>query len=285
VEKQQHHCRDNHSAAGWLVRLEPDTASRRSETATDIHPSLMMGCPYLSRLLSPENLPNVGLFVAATAGMIVALGTLRIIKRQTRSIHHQAVQVRKQTEIFKISADAASKSADAAFLNAQAVIDAERSWLVVTVEKNELMGTSGYFFFRVTNKGRTPAQFVSGGFAIDFRASPNQLPIPPSYEPFFAPNNVFLPPGDHFDIKRTIDEANTGIRPEQIISSRSLERGPVNAADILFFYGNIVYDDVLGKGRPGYTPHETRWCFAFFKSGLRFVRTGPDGSDEYNRYT
>jgi hypothetical protein len=93
------------------------------------------------------------------------------------------------------------------------------------------------------------------------------------------------PESDHFDICRTLAESATGIRPESIIESRSLEHGQINSADILFFYGNIIYDDVLGKGRPDYKQHETRWCFAFFPDGRRFVRTGPDGTDEYNRDT
>jgi hypothetical protein len=39
---------------------------------------------YLPRLFSPENLPNVGLFVAGVAGIIVALGLPR---RDGRDLH------------------------------------------------------------------------------------------------------------------------------------------------------------------------------------------------------
>jgi hypothetical protein len=174
-------------------------------------------------------------------------------------------------------------NAKAALLNAEAVINAERPWLVVTVEPNSALGRSGHFFFRVTNRGRTPANLVSGGFAHDFKLNANELAIPPVYEGFLAPNNRFLPSGDYFDVYRTIDDATTGIRPESFIESRPADDGP--PTDILFFFGNVVYDDVLGKTRPGYAAHETRWCFAFFRDGLRFVSTGPDRTDEYNRYT
>lgn len=45
---------------------------------------------YGSRLFSPENLPNIGLFFAGVAGIIVAICTLKIIGRQTVAIEKQA---------------------------------------------------------------------------------------------------------------------------------------------------------------------------------------------------
>lgn len=172
-------------------------------------------------------------------------------------------------------------------MNAQAVINSERPWIDVTIVPNKAIEPPGYFFFRVTNTGRTPAQFISGGFSHDFRAKPDDLLIPAMYAPFFAPNERFLPPGHHFDIQRSLSEATTGIRPDSIIEERLRGTDPLPVGAILFFYGNIVYDDILGKDRPGYTLHETRWCFAYFKNGKRFVKTGPDGKNgkEYNNYT
>lgn len=190
----------------------------------------------------------------------------------------QAVETRR-------SARSAAMNAKAALLNAQAFLDSERPWLVVTVEKNEALPGRTYYFFRITNRGNTPATFVSGGFAHAFNISPNDLPSPPAYEPFIAPNNRFLPPGDGFNIQRTYDDLTKGIDPVALISSRAQQLGTADANSLLFFYGNIVYDDVLGRDRPGYVPHETRWCFAFFPAGLRFIKTGPDGSTEYNRDT
>lgn len=43
---------------------------------------------YLSRLLSPENLPNIGLFAAGVVGILIAIGTLRAIKKQTIATVH-----------------------------------------------------------------------------------------------------------------------------------------------------------------------------------------------------
>src|ERR1700678_2551017 len=57
-------------------------------------------------------------------------------------------------------------AAQAALLNAQAVIESERPWLVVTIEKDETM--PAYFFFRVINKGKTPAQLINAGIMQSF---------------------------------------------------------------------------------------------------------------------
>jgi hypothetical protein len=59
-----------------------------------------------------------------------------------------------QTAVLRASLAAAEKSAGAALLNAQAVINSERPWLVVEAE--------GYpeISFKMTNKGKTPAQLI-----------------------------------------------------------------------------------------------------------------------------
>jgi hypothetical protein len=216
--------------------------------------------------------PNLAMAIGTLALVIIGVFAARAAFRTLDTI-------KEQTE-------AAKDSAETARLNAQAVIDSERPWLVVTVEKNEAM--SGYFFFRITNRGGTPAKIISAGFSHDFQASPDGLPMPPVYEPFFAPNNRYLlAPGDYFNVQRTWNDLVTGFSPETIITSQTQKRGTLEI-DILFFYGQVIYDDVFGTERPGYAPHETRWCFSFHRDGMRerFVRTGPNGdNNEYNRHT
>jgi hypothetical protein len=41
---------------------------------------------YLSRLLAPENLPNIALFLVGVVGIVVAIRTLRAIERQTHAL-------------------------------------------------------------------------------------------------------------------------------------------------------------------------------------------------------
>jgi hypothetical protein len=78
-------------------------------------------------------LANYLLVVAGIGGIIVASLTLRKIERQTK---------------------AGEDAANAALLNAQALINAERPWLVV-----EASGFP-YITLKMVNKGRTPAQLI-----------------------------------------------------------------------------------------------------------------------------
>ena len=62
----------------------PKTVSVINEQASAVEEIRAKKGPqgYLSRLFSPENLPNVGLFIAGIFAIIVAIRTLRAIKRQ-----------------------------------------------------------------------------------------------------------------------------------------------------------------------------------------------------------
>ncbi len=90
------------------------------------------------------------LVIAGFLGIRVAYRTLKTLERQARSTHHQAVQVRKQTGLL-------NKSAEAALLNAQAVIDSERAWIHADFISREIIGTTRYSLV-ITNQGKTPAQ-------------------------------------------------------------------------------------------------------------------------------
>jgi hypothetical protein len=102
-------------------------------------------------------------------------------------IKTQASHMGAQTKILRKSVEATEKSAAAALLNAQAVINAERAWLTVTIEEefsplpdvarnrieNErrqmerIMAEDGeqkIYYISIHNQGRTPAKIVGGGF-------------------------------------------------------------------------------------------------------------------------
>ena len=74
---------------------------------------------YFSRLMAPDNLPNLVLSVIGIAGIIVAICTLKIIGRQT---------------------EATEKAAEAALSNAQAVINSERAWIDGEIIHREQVG-------------------------------------------------------------------------------------------------------------------------------------------------
>ncbi len=194
----------------------------------------------------------VGTIALAVIGAIaacIAIKTLRYIGVQTK---HAGI------------------AAKAARDGAQAVLDSERPWIVIDIEQERVPPRRCNFL--VVNRGRTPAKIISGSATHVFAASPNDLEIPPIYEsPFLFPNKTLIVQSDSFPVYPA------GIRPQTMVVAGSTE--------ILFFYGTVVYDDVFGTNRHGYVRHETRWCYAYLPDGHRFIRTGPDGSDEYNRNT
>jgi hypothetical protein len=168
----------------------------------------------------------------------------------------------------------AARSAKTASLNTQAVIDSERPWIVIDVERQPV--PPKWCNFAAANRGRTPAQIISGSATHVFVVDPDDLKVPPVYEsPFVLPNKTLIVQTDSFPIY-----PQPGIRPQVMADNRPAEEKILSDNKILIFYGRVVYDDVFGTKRPGYVPHETRWCFAYFPDGHRFVRTGPE---EYNR--
>ena len=188
------------------------------------------------------------LALVGIVGIIVAICTLKIIERQTT---------------------ATGTAANAALRNAQAVINAERPWIVVNVQENS--ESKQVFTFRIVNKGRTPAKFISGTYDHIFADSMDTLaemiPQTPVYKGTpIHPNNSLVIQDGYFDV-------DPPIIPMGIMS---------NPNQILFFYGQIVYDDVLGKTRPDPARHETRWCFYYAFGGPGFTRNGPK---EYEDYT
>jgi hypothetical protein len=184
--------------------------------------------------------------------------------------------VQRQISIMERQTKAAEDAAAAALLNARAVMHSERPWIIVTIEPHP--NFRGSFLFAATNKGRTPAQLISGSSEYTFAARPQELPVPPNYSSqFTGVDETLLVPGDPFQIY-----SRSGISPEDILARRSSSHELRSYNETLVFYGRIVYRDGFGKDGDANSYHETRWCFAYLKSERRFIATGPD---EYNRHT
>lgn len=110
---------------------------------------------YSCELISPANLPTDCLVIVGFLGVFAAFFTLK-------SIRHQAVQMRKQTKISERSAAAAKDSANAALLNAQAVINSERPFIegeLVRDEETKKISVVRYVL-KIRNYGKTPAYLL-----------------------------------------------------------------------------------------------------------------------------
>ncbi len=106
--------------------------------------------------------------------------------------------------LARSQAIAAKSAADAALLNAQAVINAERPWFVITIEGNpswKADESRPLYNTRFTNKGRTPGVLNEMFQDYIFVESPNRLPSPPVYStPCIGPNDTVFANGESYTI-------------------------------------------------------------------------------------
>jgi hypothetical protein len=183
----------------------------------------------------------------------------------------QTKKMQRQVDYAAYAATATKTAADAALKNAQAVINAERPWIVVTVEADV-----GTFNFRFQNRGRTPAAIISISWESIIVPDTLDLPIPPQYrEDIWESRDLY-----------TRDDAPALIVPYDVRERHrgeweDIENGKVR----LFLYGRIVYSDHLSMiAAP---PHETRWCYGYFfrtsKNPYGFLMK--EGPTEYRSYT
>jgi hypothetical protein len=102
----------------------------------------------------------------------------------------QAREMARATSVRKEQTQASKVAADAALLNAQAVINAERPWLVVSVDPDK--GNPELFRFGCLNQGRTPAKVISVSVKACFVKDQYALPIPPDYSTLAEPPRLNL---------------------------------------------------------------------------------------------
>jgi hypothetical protein len=187
-------------------------------------------------------------------------------------------KIERQTAAAEAAAEAARNSSEAALLNARAVIDAERPWILVTVEPS--LHVENGFVVTATNRGRSPAQIISAVEQVKIAVDESKLPskteqdTPPQAAPKAA---VILLPGESAALKpfSRADARGYCESDEQFVRIESWE-------EKMYLFGRVVYRDLVA---PANTPlHQTDWCCWYIhgrqKSGL--VIAGPP---EYNGHT
>lgn len=204
------------------------------------------------------------LVVFGYVGIMMGLSTLKKIDRQTKSVEAAAI--------------AAAESAHAALLNAQAIVESGRPWLLTTVKPSPDVENS--FAVIATNHGRSPARIVGTMEQITFAVDETHLPRIPEYpsDELTAPLvPIILLPGESAEIKPfSRDDLNAICESEERL--RSVE----NWEEKVYIYGKVAYRDLVAP--PDKLTHETAWCCWYIhgrqKSGLVFA-----GPAEYNAHT
>lgn len=147
------------------------------------------------------------------------------------------------------SVKAAQDGAKAALLNAQAVINAERPWLLVSIE------AQGYepntFIVKAFNAGRTPAELHEGHCTSEIRPI-NFIPTTDFRDPFRLPMQSLIVSRDGFLIRM--------ISPGELVE----QVGREGLDPQLCVYGRILYWGVFNdRTAAGAKPYETRWIFRY----------------------
>ncbi len=235
--------------------------------AQPAHITIATPAPAPAPWLLPDRIAWVAkilLAVLGYVGIMLAVSTLKKIERQS----HYA----------EVAAQAAADSAQAALLHAQAIIRAERPWILITVEPSRSADNS--FTVTATNRGRGPARIVSTIDKITSAVDQTHLPDQPEFDevsPSAALSSVVLLPGDSTGLKSfSRDEVKSFCGTDEKL--KKVEKWE----ELILLYGKVVYRDLMQVGE-GQT-HETSWCCWYIhgrqKSGM--VMAGPPA---YNMHT
>lgn len=187
-------------------------------------------------------------------------------------------KIERQTAFGEVAAEAAAKSAHAALLNAQAVINCERPWILITVEPSR--STENSFTVMATNRGRTPAIITATADRTRIAVDERHLPGTPEYrrEEAKAPQvPIILVPGESTAIKSFCrDEVKA------LCDSEERFKRIETWEEKVYLYGRVVYSDLIST--PEDQVHETNWCCWYIhgrqNSGLVIA-----GLPEYNSHT
>jgi hypothetical protein len=198
------------------------------------------------------------------AGIMLGLSLLKKIERQTATA--------------ETAAAAAYESAQAALLNAKALVDAERPWLVVTVEPSPNVDDG--FTVTATNRGRSPAQIVGTADQLRIATDESKLPAKPEYgnsdpKPPMAP--IILLQGESTPLK-SFSRADA----KELCESDEQFARIENWEEKIFLYGKVIYKDLITPADK--QAHQTEWCSWYIHGRQRsgMVIGGPTG---YNAHT
>lgn len=206
---------------------------------------------------------NIVLVVFGYIAIMVALSLLRKIERQTRYV--------------ETAADAAQNTAQAVLAQTQALMRAERPWVLVSVRPSQNIENG--FAVMATNRGRSPARIVSTVDEIVSAVDEAHLPAIPEFknEPVAPADPIILLPGETTEILsfNRADVKRISETEERLARIEKWE-------ERIFLYGKIFYRDLTAADD---TPlNESSWfCWYIHgrqKSGM--VMAGPPA---YNRHS
>jgi hypothetical protein len=230
---------------------------------------------YLSRLFGPENLPNIALVIVATLTALF--------------IASQARETARATQAVRDSLPHQEQAARAALRNAEALINAERAWIIpelkclctqrddnrwykpdgsaLTMEE-VLRGKHLKYILKLTNMGRTPANVT--GFQITYTLLPEgvrDLPPDARGDSTYRGVNKFVAAGESGEIFEPIIDVGT-YTTGHWLPIRALEETAV-------FHGWVKYRHMFSTEED-----QADFCYVYTVSLNRLSAVG-----KYTKYT
>jgi hypothetical protein len=220
----------------------------------------------------------VVLAVLGYIGIMLAVSTLKKIERYVAATEASVAAVETAASSAAAAATAAGESAQAALLHAQAFLNAERPWVLVTAEPTR--GVENSFDIVASNRGRSPATVTSASDQVLFAADEAHLPAVPEFKQDqsskrFVP--IILLPGESATLRTFSREDARGFcgSDEKFKSLESWE-------ERLFLCGKVGYSDLIAPADK--QAHESNWC-CWYIHGRQKSALVPAGPAEYNSHT
>lgn len=175
---------------------------------------------------------------------------------------------------------ATKDAAEAALLNAQAFVNAERARIIFKFEKAPVPNRSGLYKFaiRAVNAGRSPARIISFGTPTEITtAFPEKMAVPPHYPARTEPvDGGHMGPGTSYVVANFIPSSNEN-------QARALESSQAEGVAFVeqnrLIFGEVVYLDGISKEE-----RYSRYCLRFEREPFSNIGGSlvPDGPSQYN---
>jgi len=169
--------------------------------------------------------------------------------------------------VFYLQTKATQEAARAALLNAQAVINSQRSWIAVRTKDPPIAGSVEFLAECLVG---IPAKMIHN--YANWKAVEKGQSLQPIYDTEMLQYPFLVGPSDG---KKRVFEF--GI--ESLKATAPLWSAIQNLQQTLYFFGKIEYTDGVSiddKGNP--IVHETKWCYLYI--GGAIVRGGPPGMND-----
>lgn len=256
--------------------------------------AILVDAPYPIRVLSvPFDWLMLTYVIVTAIAAAAAITSLVTIRSQLKVMQHQLDQMkssgtqtddliattRDQANALAVVADAAKKSADAALLSANALVNSERPWLFerFTITNTNVPIPGGSFFvptgikLDLINLGRTPAEvfFAAASFSIQ-----------PHQEVHSFDTTGFFDASAEFVHRRILAPEETWENFHYYTpSSPDANLRGMSDTHSLILFGIVKYRDTLGGEAT--MVRETRY-FYVYEPGNRMLRmAGPPGANRH----